>query len=74
MTKRIILLFLVLAVMILPAMAATKAHHHRKHSVARSRKAKAVRKSTHHRTRSAASRRRVARARASARRQKLHKK
>jgi hypothetical protein len=72
MTKRILLMFVVLAAMLLPATAATKAHAHRKHSVARSRraksKAKSVRKSTHRRTRSAAARRRAIRARAAARR------
>jgi hypothetical protein len=68
MTKRILLIFCLFASLILPAAAATKAHH-RKHSVARSRKtkAKSIRKSTHRRTRSAASRKRAARARAAKR-------
>jgi hypothetical protein len=49
MTKRILLLFCVLAVLILPADAASKAHRH-KHSASRSRKSKSksMRKSTHH--------------------------
>jgi hypothetical protein len=78
MTKRILLIFCLLAAMILPAAAATKARHSKsgKQSLARSgrTKAKSVRKSTHRRTRSAASRKRAARARASARRQKLARK
>jgi hypothetical protein len=53
MTKRILLIFFVLAAMILPATAATKAHRH-KHAVARSKKSKSksksVRKSTNHRS------------------------
>jgi hypothetical protein len=78
MTKRIVLIFCLLAALILPAAAATKSSH-RKHVSARSRKApakaKAVRKSTHRRTRTAASRKRAARARAArARRQRLAKK
>jgi hypothetical protein len=71
MTKRILLIFCLLAAMILPAAAATKAHRH-KHSVARSRKNKAktksIRRSKHRRTMSAASRKRAAR------RQKLARK
>jgi hypothetical protein len=49
MTKRIFLLFCVLAVLILPAEAATNAHRH-KHSASRSRKSKSksMRKSAHH--------------------------
>jgi hypothetical protein len=49
MTKRILLLFCVLAALILPAEAASKAHRH-KHSASRSRKSKSksMRKSTHH--------------------------
>jgi hypothetical protein len=49
MTKRILLLFCVLAALILPAEAASKAHRHR-HSASRSRKSKSksMRKSTHH--------------------------
>jgi hypothetical protein len=72
MTKRILVLFVLLAALMLPAVAATKAHH-RKHAVARSRRAKSkvrakarvrsVRKSTHHRARTAAARRRAAAAR-----------
>jgi hypothetical protein len=71
MTKRILLIFCLLAAMILPAAAATKTHRSKsagKHSVARSRKTKAktksVRKATHRRTRSvkrAARRQRLAR-------------
>jgi len=65
MSKRIVLIFCLLASLILPSSAATKGH--RKHSVARSRKtqtkSKSVRKSTHRRTRTTASRRRAARAR-----------
>jgi len=45
MTKRILLLFCVLAALILPAEAASKSHRH-KHSASRSRKSKS--KSTHH--------------------------
>jgi len=50
MSKRIVLIFCVLAALILPASAATRARHH-KHSVARSRKSKSksIRKSAHHR-------------------------
>jgi hypothetical protein len=53
MTKRILLLFVVLAAIVMPATAAAKTHRH-KHSVARSRKSKSksMRKSTHHRTKS----------------------
>jgi hypothetical protein len=53
MTKRILLLFVILAAIIMPATAATRAHR-QKHSVARSRKSKSksMRKSTHHRTKS----------------------
>jgi hypothetical protein len=62
MTKRIFLLFFVLAALILPATAATKTHRH-KHSAARSRKSKAKskaikRKSTVHRGKSRAAARR----------------
>jgi hypothetical protein len=72
MTKRILMLFLVLAALILPAAAATKAQH-RKHSAARSGKSKSVRKSTRHRTRSSAARKRPARSRAAARPHKTRK-
>ena len=49
MTKRLFLIFFVLAALILPASAATKSHRS-KHSVAGSRKSKSksVRKSTSH--------------------------
>ena len=53
MTKRILLLFFVLAAFLLPVTAATKSHRH-KHVAAHSRKAKSVRKATRHRTKSAA--------------------
>jgi Flp pilus assembly protein TadB len=49
MTKRILLIFFVLAAMILPATAATKTRHH-KHSAARSRKSKSKTRATHHRS------------------------
>jgi hypothetical protein len=54
MTKRILLIFFVLAAMILPASAANARPRHRKHSVASSRKAKpkSMRKSTRHRSKS----------------------
>jgi len=67
MTKRILLIFCLLAAMMLPAAGATKAHHAKsgKHSVARSRrsKAKSVGKSKSRRTRSTASRKRAVRRR-----------
>jgi hypothetical protein len=49
MTKRLFLIFFVLAALLLPASAATKSHRS-KHSVARTRKSKSksVRKSTSH--------------------------
>jgi hypothetical protein len=49
MIKRIVLLFCVLGILILPVDAATKAHRH-KHSASRSRKSKSkgMRKSAHH--------------------------
>jgi hypothetical protein len=51
MTKRILLVFFVLAALILPASAATKSHRQAKHSVSRSRKSKSksMRKSAHRR-------------------------
>ena len=53
MTKRIVLLFVILAAIIMPATAATKTHR-QKHSVSRSRKSKSksMRKSNNHRTKS----------------------
>jgi len=66
MIKRILLTFIVLFAMILPASGATKAHRHSKHVAARSKKAK-VRKSSHRRSKS------QRRTRASARRHEIVK-
>jgi hypothetical protein len=53
MTKRILLLFVVLAAIVMPATAAAKTHRY-KHSVSSSRKSKSksVGKSAHRRTKS----------------------